>query len=111
MQYLLYPVVIYALLVAISYLVTFLQLCKVTVQYPSYSVQAVENMPSYLQKLFLIPIQELQEFGFVPNCYLQVKPMLKVYPNSACEILLYNEAFNCFAKVGIRHPIETLTFI
>ena len=108
MQYLLYPVVIYALLVAVSYLVTFLQLCKVTVQYPRYRVQAVENMPFYLQKLFLIPIQELQEFGFVPSCYLQVKPMLKVYPNTACEILLYNEAFNCYAKVGIRHPIEPL---
>ena len=108
MQYLLYPVVIYALLVAVSYVVTFLQLCKVTVQYPSYQVQAVENIPAYLQKLFLIPIQELQEFGFVPSCYLQVKPMLKVYPNTAWEILLYNEAFNCYAKVGIRHPIEPL---
>ena len=108
MQYLLYPILIYVLLVAVSYIVTFLQLCKVTVQYPSYSVQAVENMPSYLQKLFLIPIQQLQEFGFVPSCYLQVKPMLKVYPNTACEILLYNDTFNCYAKVGIRHPIEPL---
>lgn len=34
--------------------------------------------------------------------------MLKVYPNTAWEILLYNEAFNCYAKVGIRHPIEPL---
>lgn len=108
MHYLLYPVVIFALLVAVSYLVTFLQLRKVMVQYPSYQVQAVENIPSYLQKLFLIPIQELQEFGFQPSCYLQVKPMLKVYPNTAWEILLYNEAFNCYAKVGIRHPIEPL---
>jgi Zn-dependent protease len=108
MQYLLYPIVIYVLLVAVSYIVTFLQLCKVTIQYPSYQVQAVENIPSYLQKLFLIPIQELQEFGFQPSCYLQVKPMLKVYPNTAWEILLYNEAFNCYAKVGIRHPIEPL---
>ena len=108
MQYLLYPVVIYVLLVAVSYLVTFLQLRKVMLQYPSYQVQAVENIPSYLQKLFLIPIQELQEFGFQPSCYLQVKPMLKVYPNTAWEILLYNETFNCYAKVGIRHPIEPL---
>ncbi|MBV6627204.1 MAG: peptidase M50 [Rivularia sp. (in: Bacteria)] len=106
MQYLLYPVVIYALLVGVSYVVTFLQLCKVTMQYPSYQVRAVENIPSYLQKLFLVPIQELQEFGFEPCCFLQVKPMLKVYPNTAWEMLLYNEPFNCYAKVGIRHPIE-----
>ncbi len=108
MHYLLYPVVIYALLIGVSYLVTFLQLRKVMVQYPSYRVKAVENIPSYLQKLFLIAIQELQEFGFQPSCYLQVKPMLKVYPNTTWEILLYNQAFNCYAKVGIRHPIEPL---
>ena len=106
MQYLLYPVVIYTLLVGISYVVTFLQLCKLTLQYPEYRMRAVENIPAYLQKLFLIPIQELQEFGFQPCCYLQVKPMLKVYPDTAWEILLYNEACNSYAKVGIRHPIE-----
>ncbi|MEO1433063.1 MAG: site-2 protease family protein [Cyanobacteria bacterium J06633_8] len=75
-------------------------------QYPSYQVQPVENIPFYLQKLFLVPIQELQEFGFEPCCFLQVKPMLKVYPNTAWEMLLYNQSFNCYAKVGIRHPIE-----
>ncbi|MEL6457383.1 MAG: site-2 protease family protein [Cyanobacteria bacterium J06621_15] len=32
--------------------------------------------------------------------------MLKVYPDVTWEILLYNEAYNCYAKVGIRHPIE-----
>ena len=106
MQYLLYPVVIYALLVAVSYIITFLQLCKVTLQYPNYQIQTVENIPAYLQKLFLIPIQELQEFGFKSCCYLRVKPILKVYPDVAWEILLYNEACNCYAKVGIRHPIE-----
>ncbi|MEL6164025.1 MAG: peptidase M50, partial [Cyanobacteria bacterium J06628_3] len=54
----------------------------------------------------MIPIQELQEFGFKSCCYLRVKPMLKVYPDVTWEILLYNEAYNCYAKVGIRHPIE-----
>jgi Zn-dependent protease len=106
MQYLLYPLMIYALLIGVSYLITFLQLCKVTVQYPSIKVQTVENIPAYLQKLFLIPQQQLQEFGFVSCCYLQVKPMLKVYPDVVWEILLYNEAFRSYAKVGIRHPIE-----
>ncbi|MEA5598487.1 metalloprotease [Rivularia sp. UHCC 0363] len=77
-----------------------------TLQYPIYQIQAVENIPSYLQKLFLIPIEELKEFGFQPCCYLQVKPMIRIYPNIAWEILLYNKAFNSYAKVGIRHQIE-----
>lgn len=106
MQYLLYPIFIFGLLVGVSYLITFLQLCKVTLQYPIYQVQAVENIPAYLQQLFLIPTQKLQDFGFKPCCYLQVKPMLKIYPDIAWEILLYNDVFNSYAKVGIRHPIE-----
>ncbi len=106
MHYLLYPVVIYALLLGVSYVITFLQLRKVTLQYPSYQLQAVEDIPIYLQKLFLIPIQELQEFGFEPCCYLRVKPILKIYPDITWEILLYNEASNSYAKAGIRHPIE-----
>ena len=106
MLYLLYPIFIYGLLVGVSYLITFLQLRKVTLQYPSYRMQGVENIPAYLQKLFLIPIQELQDFGFQPCCYLQVKPILKIYPDIAWEILLYNEAYNTYAKVGIRYPIE-----
>ncbi|MGF1676666.1 MAG: site-2 protease family protein [Rivularia sp. (in: cyanobacteria)] len=77
-----------------------------TLQYPIYEIQTVENIPVYLQKLFLIPIEELKEFGFEPCCYLQVKPMLKIYPDIAWEILLYNEAFNSYAKVGIHHRIE-----
>ena len=106
MQYLLYPIFIYGLLVSFSYVITFLQLCKVRLQYPGYQIQAVENIPDYLQKLFLIPIQELQVFGFQPCCYLQVKPMLKIYPDIAWEILLYNKTFNSYAKVGIRYPID-----
>ena len=106
MQYLLYPVVIYALLVAVSYIITFLQLCKVTLQYPSNKLQTVEDIPVYLQKLFLLPIQELRDFGFELCCYLRVKPILKVYPETNWEILLYNQACNSYAKVGIRHPIE-----
>ncbi|MEB3218224.1 MAG: site-2 protease family protein [Nostocales cyanobacterium 94392] len=77
-----------------------------TLQYPIYEIQTVENIPVYLQKLFLIPIEELRELGFEPCCYLQVKPMLKIYPDMAWEILLYNEAFNSYAKVGIHHRIE-----
>ncbi|WP_228059450.1 site-2 protease family protein [Plectonema radiosum] len=77
-----------------------------TLQYPIYEIQTVENIPVYLQKLFLIPIEELRELGFEPCCYLQVKPMLKIYPDIAWEILLYNQAFNSYAKVGIHHRIE-----
>ncbi|MCL1463967.1 hypothetical protein [Argonema galeatum] len=42
MQYLLYPIAIYALLYVIHYLITFLQIRKLPVQYPKY--QAIHNL-------------------------------------------------------------------
>jgi len=41
MHYLLYLILIYGLLVGFSYLITFLQLCKVTLQYPIYEIQTL----------------------------------------------------------------------
>ena len=106
MQYLLYPIAIYALLVVIRYLITFLQLRKLTLQYPKYQVPTDDAVPVYLKELLKTPARELEKFGFKPCSYLQVEPMLKLHPPITWEILLYNEALTTYAKVALRRLVE-----
>ncbi|GAX45050.1 peptidase M50 [Tolypothrix sp. NIES-4075] len=108
MQYLFYPLVIYALLFVLRYLLVFLQLCKLTLQYPKYQVQTADKVPVYLKKLFKTAIAELEQFGFKPCSYLQVEEMVKRYPSTTWEILLYHKALKTYAKVAIRRPVEPI---
>lgn len=106
MQYLIYPIAIYALLIFIRYLITFLLLCKTTLQYPKYQVPTSDKVPVYLKKLFKTPVMELEKFGFKPCSYLQIESMVKSYPPITWEILLYNKALKTYAMVGLRRPVE-----
>ncbi|MDZ8050478.1 MAG: tetratricopeptide repeat protein [Aulosira sp. ZfuVER01] len=106
MQYLLYPIAIYAFLLFIRYFITFLQLCKSQFQYPKYQVTQADTVPSYLRDLLETPIRELEELGFQPFSYLQYQPMVKVYQPTSWEILLYNKAFKSYATVVVRRLVE-----
>ena len=108
MQYLFYPLGIYALLIVILYFLVFLRLLKLTLQYPKYEVEKSDKVPVYLKKLFKIAIAELGELGFKPCSYLQVEDMVKSYPLISWEVLLYHKAFKTYAKVAIRRPIEPI---
>jgi cytochrome c-type biogenesis protein CcmH/NrfG/Zn-dependent protease len=106
MQYLLYPVAIYAFFVFIRYFITFLQLCKTQFQYPKYQVTPADAVPSYLKDLWQTPIKELEELGFQAFSYLQYQPMVKTYQQTNWEILFYNKAFKSYATVVVRRLIE-----
>lgn len=106
MSYLLYPLAIYALILALRYIINFLQIRKTVLQYPKYQLKKGDSVPAYLKKLFATAIQELEQFGFKPCSYLQIEPTIKVYPPINWEILLYNQACKTYATVGIRRPIE-----
>lgn len=106
MQYLLYPIAIYAFLVFIRYFITFLQLCKSQFQYPKYQVTQTDTVPSYLRDLFATPIRELEQLGFQPFSYLQYQPMVKAYQHTNLEILLYNKTLKSYATVVVRRLVE-----
>jgi tetratricopeptide (TPR) repeat protein len=109
MQYLLYIPVIYALFLFITYLFTFLQILKLKIQYPQYRVQSGDKVPLYLQKLYQTPIKELEAFDFQPCCYLQVKPMEKLYlDDENWEVLLYSKNFRTYIKLGLRSSFDPL---
>ncbi len=108
MQYLFYPLGIYALLILLVYFLVFLRLLKLTLQYPKYEVEKSDKVPVHLKKLFKIAIAELEVLGFKPCCYLQVEEMVKSYPAVSWEVLLYHKAFKTYGKVGIRRPVEPI---
>ncbi|MCC5636163.1 tetratricopeptide repeat protein [Nostoc sp. CHAB 5844] len=106
MQYLLYPVAIYVLFIAIQYVVTFLQLCKAKFQYPKYQVTKSDAVPIYLRKLFQTSIKELEQLGFKPCSYLQYQPIIKVHQQTNWELLLYNKESKTYATVVIKRLVE-----
>ncbi len=106
MQYLLYPIAIYVLLLFIRYFITFLQLCKSQFQYPNYQVTQADTVPTYLRDLFQTPIRELEQLGFKPFSYLRYQPVVKVYQQKNWEILLYNKALKSYATVVVRRLVE-----
>ena len=102
MQYLIYPIAIYVLLILIRYLILFLLLCKSQIQYPKYQITKADTVPIYLKDLFQTPIKELKQFGFLPCSYLQYQPLSKAYQQKNWELLLYNKALKSYATVVIR---------
>ncbi|GAA6619048.1 tetratricopeptide repeat protein [Scytonema sp. NUACC26] len=108
MQYLLYPIAIYVLLIVLTYFITFLQLRKSRLQYPKYQLENANTVPTYRKQLFQASIKELKEFGFQPCSYLLVQPMVRLDPPTTCELLLYHKAYKTYAIVSIRRPAETI---
>ena len=102
MQYLIYPIAIYVLLIIIRYLILFLLLYKSQIQYPKYQTTKGDTVPIYLKDLFQTPIKELKQFGFLPCSYLQYQPITKVYEQTNWELLLYNKALKSYATAVIR---------
>jgi Zn-dependent protease/regulator of sirC expression with transglutaminase-like and TPR domain len=108
MQYLLYPIAIYVLLIVLTYFITFLQLRKSRLQYPKYQIDRANTVPTYRKKLFQASIKELKEFGFQPCSYLLFQPIIRLDPPTTCELLLYHKAYKTYAIVSIRRPAETI---
>lgn len=106
MQYLLYPIAIYVLLIVIHHFITFLLLCKTQFQYPKYQVTKADTVPIYLKDLFKTPIKELEQFGFIPCSFLQYQPTIKAYQQTNWEILLYNKTLKTYATVVVRRLVE-----
>ncbi|MEH2441965.1 site-2 protease family protein [Nostoc sp.] len=106
MQYLIYPIAIYVLLIVIRYLILFLLLCKSQIQYPKYQITKTDTVPIYLKDLFQTPIKELEQFGFLPCSYLQYQPISKAYEQTNWELLLYHKALKSYATVVIRRLAE-----
>ena len=106
MQYLIYPIAIYVLLIIIRYFILFLLLCKSQIQYSKYQITKADTVPIYLKDLFQTPIKELEQFGFLPCSYLQYQPITKAYQQTNWELLLYNKALKSYATVVIRRLVE-----
>lgn len=108
MEFLLYPIIFYGLLIALKYAITFQQLLRVRIQFPRYQVTPGSTVPAYLKDLFQAPIKELNPFGFRPVSYVAVEPTLKLGAAKDWELLLYNKMLKTYAKVGIRRPVESI---
>lgn len=102
MQYLLYPVALYFVLIGIRYLITFLQLRKAVLQYPKFQARSAKTLPAELQQVFQTAIAQLGTYGFKPCCYLEARSMSKVEPPTGWELLLYHCEHKTYAKVGLR---------
>lgn len=107
MEFLLYPIVFYLLLLAFKYFITFQQLMKIRLKVPRYQVVSGNSVPAYLKDLFQTPIKALNASEFRPVSYLEVEPTTKLGAAKQWEILLYNKALKTYAKVAIRFPIES----
>lgn len=107
MQYLLYPIAIYLIIIGIRYLVTFLHFRKVTLQYAKFKLQPKNTVPAYIQKLFQAPIAELSQFGFKPCAFMQTQTVIKLEPPVAWELLLYHPELKTYAQVSVRLLAES----
>lgn len=106
MELLLYAIGFYLLLFIARYLLIFLHLQKLTIQYPHHEIQPSETVPAYLKTLFKQPVTELSQLGFKFCNFLLVNPMIKLDFPKDWEILLYHPVHKTYAIVGIRQGIE-----
>lgn len=102
MSYLIYPIALYLIVVGLRYLMTFLQLRKLTLQYAQFQIHAQKTVPDYVRLLFQAPIAELKALGFKPCCYLQVQPITKFEPPTVWELLFFHPQEKTYAEVSIR---------
>ncbi|MBD2046167.1 site-2 protease family protein [Coleofasciculus sp. FACHB-64] len=117
MEYLLYGLAVYGLLVACRYLIFFQRLLGLTLQYIDYEIRRAEEIPAYIKDLFEIPLPELEKLGFQFHSYFSFNDIY-LDASKSWGMVLYNEAFRTFANVNIRSlpesvrlfTIEFLTF-
>ncbi len=105
MEFLLPAIALYSLLWAATYLLTFLQLMKSTLQLPQYVGVSAKRVPPFIKQLFQPPIQELAALGFQLRGYMQVEPLLKLNVAQDWEVLLYHAEQRTYATVGLRRPL------
>jgi Zn-dependent protease len=116
MEYLLYGLAVYGLLVAARYLMIFQRLLGLSLQYIDYEIRSGEEIPAY-KDLFEIPLSELESLGFHFHSYFSFNDIY-LDVSKSWGMVLYNEAFKTFANVNIRSlpesvrlfSIEFLTF-
>ncbi len=108
MEYLLYGLAIYCLLIIGRYLIIFQRLLGLTLQYINYDFTDKDQIPVYIRDLFEIPLLELEQLGFKFCCYLDVAQMTYLDASKTWEMLLYNEEFKTFASVDIRSLPESV---
>ncbi|AFY78627.1 MAG: hypothetical protein IGR93_00770 [Hydrococcus sp. C42_A2020_068] len=82
MQYLLYAIAFYLLILVLPYLIAYLQFRKSILQYPKYEICSDNSLPVHLTELFQKPIKDLEPFGFEPCSYLLVEQMQKLDPQT-----------------------------
>ena len=108
MEYLLYGLAIYCLLIIGRYLIIFQRLLGLTLQYINYDFTAKDQIPVYIRDLFEIPLLELEQLEFKFCCYLNVAQMTYLDASKTWQMLLYNEEFKTFASVDIRSLPESV---
>ena len=111
MQYLLYLLGFYLLILLIQYITVFLRLKKSTVQYPQYSIVPHREIPFHFQTTLASAIAQLEALGFQKITYLKTKPTYKLWSldnwsavlvdaeNTTCvivEINFFSEPINLF---------------
>jgi Zn-dependent protease len=97
MNYLIYGIIFYALLVGFRYFLIFQRLLGLTLQYPDYKLKGEDEFPDYLKNLFQAPAQELEPLGFQFCTYLELEEI--DVGNKRWGILLYHPDFLTFARV------------
>ncbi len=106
MQYLLYAIAFYALLFGWRYVIVFLQLRKQEFRYSAYRLARLDGIPQYLIDFYAHAQRELVSLEFQYCAYLQVKGLVKSYPDVTWQLLLYHKEQKTYAIVGLRRPVE-----
>ncbi len=94
------------LVIGIRYVTALLLLLKSRFQYPHYTLRPQQDVPDYLQTVFTQPIADLQEFGFAVCGYLEVIPLLRLYPPVTWSVLLYHPDRHTYAELSILRPVN-----
>ena len=108
MHYLLYLFGFYGIIIFIQYLVVFLRLKKASIQYPTYTLTTIEQVPKHFQKVFLHQIGQLQALGFDDCEYLQIEAMFKQSSFFDWGVLLLNQECHTCAVVSIKFFSESV---
>ncbi len=106
MDLVLYLLLFGVVVIGIRYVATLLELLKSRFQYPHYTLRPQQDVPDYLQTLFNQPIAELQDFGFTICGYLEVTPILRLYPPITWSVLLYHPHRHTYAELSILRPVN-----
>ncbi|MFB2924079.1 MULTISPECIES: site-2 protease family protein [Aerosakkonema] len=94
MQYLIYGLAIYGLLVGAGYFLIFQRLLNVTLQYSKITIDRDNKTPDYVKELFKMPVNEIKKLGFQFCCYCQEET---IFAEKRWQVLLFNKNCQTFA--------------